>query len=307
MKKGLSIFLCIVLASTSLRGQELKSNADYIARQDSLRQAFSAMVTEWNEKIPSHFREAMRLEKEAKEHPERQDSLLAIAAEERRIGDSLKPDLQAKMDRNQEERNELEKRYALVFEEAFPYFRQRKHFSKDSLSVLLNSSSEQIRQSKTGQALRKHIDNQQITEGMPFRTFPCYDVEGKPFDWNLIKGKKVFLIHDGLWCMTHGQDNSALRKYLRHLREEAPDCLPLIFVNCETREELLASVEEYGLQDFHVVSEFESDLGTLNWLYGDQATPTCHYIDEQGTILKVTEGIDPEYLEKEFLGINRSF
>ena len=306
MKKRLFLFVCLVLASFSLHGQELKSSAEYNARQDSLRQAFSAMVTEWNEKIPPHFREAMRLEKEAKEHPELQDSLLAIAVEERRIGDSLKPDLQAKMDRNQEERNELEKRYALVFEDAFPYFRQRKHHSKDSLSVLLSSASEEIRQSRTGQALRKYIDNPQISEGMPFQSFTCYDVEGNPFDWNLIKGKKVFLVHDGLWCMTHGQDNSLFRKYLKRLREEVPDCLPLVFVNCDTREDLLASIEEYGLQDFHVVSEFNGDLGILNWRYNDQATPTCHYIDEQGIILKVTEGIDTEYLEKEFLGINIS-
>ena len=307
MKKRLIPFIFLVLASASMQAQELKSNAEYNARQDSLRQAFSAMVNEWNATIPPHFREAMRLEKEAKEHPELQDSLLAIAAEERRIGDSLEPGLQARMDRNQEERNGLEKRYALVFEDAFPYFRQRKHFSKDSLSVILHSASEEIRQSRTGKALRKYIDNQQITEGMPFQGFPCYDVERKPFDWNLIKGKKVFLIHDGLWCMTHGQDNSALRKYLRRLREEAPDCLPLVFVDCETREDLLASIEEYGLQDFQVVSEFEKDLGILNWLYDDQATPTCHYIDDQGTILKVTTGIDPGYLEKEFLGINISF
>ena len=306
MKQRLFLFVCLVLASASLHGQELISSAEYNARLDSLRQAFSAMVTEWNEKIPPHFREAMRLENEAKEHPELQDSLLAIAAEERRIGDSLKPDLQAKMDSNQEERNELEKRYALVFEDAFPYFRQRKHHSKDSLSVLLNRASEEIRQSRTGQALRKYIDNPQITEGMSFQSFPCYDVEGNLFDWNLIKGKKVFLVHDGLWCMTHGQDNSLFRKYLKRLREEAPDCLPLVFVDCDTREDLLGSIEEYGLQDFHVVSEFNGDLGILNWRYNDQATPTCHYIDEQGIILKVTEGIDTKYLEKEFLGINVS-
>ena len=304
MKKGLTILIGIVLASTSMHAQELKSNAEYIARQDSLHEEFSALVKVWNEKIPPHFREAMRLEKEAKEHPELQDSLLAIAAEERRIGDSLKPDLQAKMDRNQEERNELEKRYALVFEDAFPYFRLRNTISKDSLAIILKSASDEIRQSKTGQALRKFIDNQQLApEGMPFQTFPCYDVEGNPFDWNLIKGKRVFLVHDGLDCMTHGQDNSAFRKYLKRLCEKAPNCLPLIFVDCETREDLLASIEEFGLQDYYVVSEFQKGFGTLDWLYNDRISPTCYHIDQQGIVLKVTEGIEPEYLEKEFLGI----
>ena len=307
MKRVLLIFLCIVLASISMHAQELKSNAEYKARQDSLRQAYSAILAEWNEKIPPHFREAMRLEKEAKEHPELQDSLLAIAAEERRIGDSLKPDLLAKRERNQEERSELEKRYALVFEDAFPYFRLRNTISKDSLAIILNSASDEIRQSKTGQALRKFIDNQQLApEGMPFLTFPCYDVEGNPFDWNLIKGKRVFLVHDGLDCMTHGQDNSAFRKYLKRLCEKAPNCLPLIVVNCETREDLLASIEEFGLQDYYVVSEFQKGFGTLDWLYNDKISPTCYHIDEQGIVLKVTEGIDPEYIEKEFLGISAS-
>lgn len=303
MKKGLTILIGIVLASTSMQAQELKSNTEYIARQDSLHEEFSALVKVWNEKIPPHFREAMRLEKEAKEHPELQDSLLAIAAEERRIGDSFKPDLQPKMDRIQEEMIALEKRYTLVFEDAFPYFRQRKSHSKDSLSVILNSASEEIRQSRTGQALRNYIENQQITEGMPFQTFLCYDVEGNPFDWNLIKGKKIFLVHDGLWCMTHGQDNSLFGKYLHHLREVAPHCLPLIFVNCENREELRETIEEYGLEDFYVISEFQKGVGTLDWLYNDQVSPTCHYIDEQGIILNTSEGIDSDYLEKDFLGI----
>lgn len=45
--------------------------------------------------------EAMRLEKEAEAHPELKDSLLATAAEERRIGQSLMVPLQAEQDRIQ--------------------------------------------------------------------------------------------------------------------------------------------------------------------------------------------------------------
>ena len=194
-------------------------------------------------------------------------------------------------------------KYALVFEDAFPYFRKRKQFSKDSLSVLLKQSSEEIQRSAVGKALRKYIKNRQRVEGEPFRKFRCYDVNGKHFNWNLTKGKKVFLIHDGLWCMTHGRDNSAFRKYLQYLSENAPNCLPLIVVDCEEKKELLAAVEEYGLQDFCVVSEFNKDRGVLNWLYNDTTTPTCHHIDERGILVKTTEGVDPDYLEKEFLKI----
>ncbi len=50
-------------------------------------------------------------------------------------------------------------------------------------------------------------------------------------------------------------------------------------------EELKASVEEYGLEDFFVVSELKGPLGKLNWLYDDSVTPTCHYIDGAGILI----------------------
>lgn len=304
MRRIISTVIVGLLLAISANAQDLASNTVYKARMDSLNRAYSAIVDEWNATIPPHFREAMRLEKEAEEHPELKDSLLAIATKERDIGQNIMPALQERMNNNQAERQALMDKYALVFEDAFPYFRMRKQFSKDSLSVLLKQSSEEIQRSAVGKALRKYIKNRQRVEGEPFRKFRCYDVNGKHFNWNLTKGGKVFLIHDGLWCMTHGMDNSAFRKYLQYLSENAPNCLPLIVVDCEEKKELLAAVEEYGLQDFCVVSELNKDRGVLNWLYNDTTTPTCHHIDERGILVKTTEGVKQDYIEHEFLRIN---
>ena len=303
MRRIISTVIVGLLLAISANAQDLASNAAYNARMDSLNRAYSAIVDEWNATIPPHFREAMRLEKEAEEHPELKDSLFAIATKEREIGQSIMPALQERMNNNQAERQALMDKYALVFEDAFPYFVMRKQFSKDSLSVLLKQSSKEIQRSAVGKALRKYLMNRQRVEGEPFRKFRCYDVNGKRFDWDLTKGKKVFLIHDGLWCMTHGMDNSAFRKYLQYLSEKAPNCLSLIVVNCEEKKELLTAVEEYGLQDFCVVSELNKDRGVLNWLYNDTTTPTCHHIDERGILVKTTEGVKQDYLEKEFLKI----
>lgn len=304
MRRITSTVIVGLLLAISANAQDLASNTVYKARMDSLNRAYSAIVDEWNATIPPHFREAMRLEKEAEEHPELKDSLLAIATKEREIGQDIMPTLQERMNNNQAERQALMDKYALVFEDAFPYFRMRKQFSKDSLSLLLKQSSEEIQRSVVGKALRKYIKNRQRVEGEPFRKFRCYDVNGKRFDWDLTKGKKVFLVHDGLWCMTHGMDNSAFRKYLQYLSENAPNCLPLIVVNFEEKKELLAAVEEYGLQDFCVVSEFDKNRGVLNWLYNDTTTPTCHHIDERGILVKTTEGVKQDYIEHEFLRIN---
>ena len=75
-------------------------------------------------------------------------------------------------------------------------------------------------------------------------------------------------------------------------------------MDCEEKKELLAAVEEYGLQDFCVVSELNKDRGVLNWLYNDTTTPTCHHIDERGILVKTTEGVKQDYIEHEFLRIN---
>lgn len=305
--KSKAFFAIILVGSLFLTGkthaQDLTSNAEYNARMDSLNKARRGIYEEWNATIPPHFMEAMRLEKEAESHPELKDSLLAISARERKTGQDLQAAFQERLNKNMAEQQALSDKYALVFEDAFPYYRTRKLFSKDSLSVVLNKSSQEIRRSAAGKALRQYIKTSQIVEGEPFRKFRCYDADGKRFDWSLTKGKKVFLIHDGLWCMTHGTDNSALRKFLQHLSETSPNCLPLVVVNCADKEGLLAAIEEYGLRDFHVVSEFKKDRGVLNWLYNDTTTPTCHHIDERGILVKTTEGVNQEYLEQEFLRI----
>ena len=293
--------IALLLTLLSSFAQVLPSNDAYRACMDSLNREYVSITNEWNQEIPPHFMAAMRLEKEAEAHPEIRDSLLALAVRERETGQGLVTIYQGKLSRNQNARQELMERHALLFEDAFPYFAMRNQFSKDSLSVLLKSASREIRRSEKGKALHKYIKNQQIAEGMLFRSFRCYDSSGKSFNWNHIKGKKVFLVHDGLWCMNHGMDNSAFRKYLESI---APYCLPLVIVNCANKEELQSTINEYGLQNFYVVSEFKKDLGALNWLYNDSTTPTCHHIDEQGILVRTTEGIKPDYLEKEFLGIN---
>lgn len=80
------IAILTLLPSISVRAQDLPDNAAYNACIDSLRNVMSAPVGEWNATIPPHIREAMRLEKEAEAHPDLKDSLLALAAKERKTG-----------------------------------------------------------------------------------------------------------------------------------------------------------------------------------------------------------------------------
>lgn len=302
MKTGLLILLAMFM-SAALVAQTITSEEEYVAHRDSLRNVSRNYLKEWNKEIPPLNIKAAKLEKEAEGNPEHRDSLLALASSLRKIVNEKMSFLLERRNEINKEIRGLEKQYELVFEEAFPYFWKRKRFTKDTLSEILESASLQIRKSRTGKALKKYISSTQIAAGEKFREFACYDNNGKRFNWKRIKGKKVFLIHDGLWCMTHGMDNTALRKYLVRIVRQSPECLPLLVVNCTRPEELQEEIETYGLHDFRVVSELKGELGKLNWLYDDQASPTCHYIDEYGVVLNTTEGIDTDYLEKQFLKI----
>lgn len=154
-----------VLFAFSLHAQEITSNAAYKARIDSLSGAYSALVKEWNASIPPHNRTAIQLERKAEANPAIRDSLLSIAKKERQTAKDIGAGLQAKMDNNLQERQALQERYSLVFEDAFPYFALRKKISKDSLAVLLNKASDEIRDSETGKALRYYIENSQFAAG----------------------------------------------------------------------------------------------------------------------------------------------
>ena len=82
MRRTFILLLGFWLAITISYSQNLPDNAAYKARMDSLNTVAGAIMNDWNKTIPPHFIKAMRLEKEAKEHPELKDSLLAIAAME---------------------------------------------------------------------------------------------------------------------------------------------------------------------------------------------------------------------------------
>lgn len=304
MKRIIAIIGCfLLLVASPLTAQELTSNAEYKACMDLLNRELLDLMQVRSKIQSPYFGNAWNLEQEAANNPENRDSLLALATEERKIAQIVKSVFQEWEKQILNEQQTLSK-YNLVYKDAFPYWRMRKHYSKDSLAFLLNNSSAEIRRSDDGKALNKFIKSRQIEAGEQFQTFRCYNAKGKRFDWSKCKGKKVFLVHDGLWCMNHGSDKTEFSRYLHHLfGTSRENWIPLIVLNCKNKEDLNKTIEEFNLQDFFVVSEFRDEYGTLNWLYNDQATPTCHYVDENGILLHSSEGIDPDYLEKGFLNI----
>ena len=60
-------------------------------------------------------------------------------------------------------------------------------------------------------------------------------------------------------------------------------------------------INEFGLEDYTVISDFKGGATPFTSIYNCQATPTCIYIDAEGIIVNIMEGLDPNYLENEFI------
>ena len=84
MRKIVLILLAVIVSST-MGAQSITSFEDFKAHQDSLKNAFSSVLKEWNREIPPYNIEAGKLEEAAKSISDsaERDSLLALAASKR--------------------------------------------------------------------------------------------------------------------------------------------------------------------------------------------------------------------------------
>lgn len=291
----------IISASTLVSAQE---KSEFELALEAHHQKFTELMERNNANVPPLNIEAMKLERMAKENP-------ALAAELNPRIDSLRhkaDSLSSIFDKEYEilcqQGLEMERKFMftdpLAFESAA--YLARKRISKDSLGVLLSKASETVRKSEIGKRTREFIRNDQLQPSDKFKPIKCFDVNMNKFDWNSVKGKKFTIIVGGLWCMTHGMDNSLPKQYFESIKEKYGDSHQLIlYVYCNDSEETKEEIKEFGLEDYTVISDFKGRATPFTSIYNCQATPTCIYTDAEGIIVNIMEGLDPNYLENEFI------
>lgn len=165
----------------------------------------------------------------------------------------------------------------------------RNEVPKEQLAEKLSILPDSLQENKYAQYIRKYIKANQKKAGDIFEPFECVCPDGKPFNWNTLKGKHILLIFDGLYCM-----GKSGRNYLEDmLRKTNPDQLEMIvYLKCKNMDSLKEEAEKFP--DFKLVSDFQPEGSPMNILYKCQASPTCFIIDQQGKIHFISEGLAPE-------------
>ena len=135
------------------------SGAEYAEYVETLQQRRALLTDQQQEDVARRSERVEQLRKEAaaETDPQKRQALEdRIFGESRMIGEvgSRYLDEFYKID---QELAALQERYQFVFEEAFPYYREREKYSKAELQDALKKASRTIRRSPTGKALKQYI------------------------------------------------------------------------------------------------------------------------------------------------------
>lgn len=201
--------------------------------------------------------------------------------------DSLRSAFQDVYDKTVRENTRLACRFASVPSALRRLYMVRFHVNKDTLQQILNTLPPDMRDSFYGKNIQAHISSHQIVEGDTLPSFPCTQVDGEPFDWALLDGKRLLFICEGLGCMGAGG-----RAYLDSLYAATSRDDFCIVVYCLSRslKDLQQTRERYKGAYIHL-SDFKGDASPAKIIYGFQATPTCFLTDCAHRVLVKSEGL----------------
>lgn len=189
---------------------------------------------------------------------------------------------------------ELAIKYASVPSGLQRLFMTRLNISKDTLENILSSLNPDQQESFYGKNIRKHLQTKQIQEEDSIYKFPCIQIDGKEFDWNITNGKQLLILYGGLGCM--GEEGRKELELLYNKTVES-DFLILVYWPCSSLENLQKIRKEYPSK-YIFISDFKQDASPMKIKYGTQATPTCFLTDKQHIVKVKCTGLHTEKLYK---------
>ena len=255
------VSICL-LSITKLHSQEIITEANYLKEDSILWSNF-----ENQQNTLSQYWETM---------PDKRDSI-------QNIFDEI-------LEKASKTNIELAIKYASVPSGLQRLYMTRLDISKDTLENILNSLDTQIQQSFYGKNIREHLQTKQIQEGDLIYNFPCVQINGKEFDWNITNSKQLLILYGGLGCMGK-QGREQLE--LLYNQTSRNDLLILVYWPCSSLEDLQKLKEEYP-SEYIFISDFKQDASPMKIKYGAQATPTCFLTDKRHIVKVKCTGLHME-------------
>ncbi|MBT1688624.1 TlpA disulfide reductase family protein [Dawidia soli] len=130
---------------------------------------------------------------------------------------------------------------------------------------------------------------QVLQAGIEAPVFQLADLQGKPVDLQLLRGKKVLLNFSTINC---GYCKLAI-DYMNRKDFVLPDDMVAVYINPVDKADRVASYAQKSHISFPVVA----DARAVGAMYGVWAYPTFFLIDEKGVIEKTVVGYEEDFLK----------
>ena len=297
----LAILSLCLFGCTQQAKRIAQNDADFLAVQDSLRQLQIDHMEWHNAEIAGKYGiPRVKLLNELDEHPERAKTLQPIIDSLTHCMDSLVPISMARLQEIQDSALLIEKKYESISTEGFKGAFMRRHvYSNEKLDSLYEAAPRILKRSIAGQSIKAFLHGPKVWPGDRIITFDCFDVNGEPFDWKTIEGKKTIIVADGLYCWTHGMDDTAPVRYFDSLKKEfGDDFVLMVFCNNCDIAGLKEQSEHFGLENYIVIGDGREFSSPLEIMYDCQYTPSFVLINPDGTLDSMV--VENDYIE-EFL------
>ena len=301
----LLIATSVILCGCCNQARQIEKNdADFLAAVEYLRQRQMDHADWQNTEIAGKYGlPRVKLLNELAEHPERANELQPKIDSLTHYVDSLLPISMARYQAIADSALFVEKKYESISTEGFKgAFMKRHYYTREHLDSIYKAAPRALKRSIAGKSIDAFLNGPQVRPGDKIITFDCFDVNGKPFDWKTIEGKKTIIVADGLDCWTHGIDDTAPVTYFDYLREKFGDGFVLmVFCNNRNLAGLKEQSEHFGLENYIVVGDGREFSSPLELMYDCQYTPSFVLINQDGTLDRMLRGGESDYIE-EFLG-----
>ena len=149
---------------------------------------------------------------------------------------------------------------------------------KDTLRSIYNSLPQEMQQSKYGQSMLMHLNENQLGFGDVFFDFEAVNDIGEKTRLSDVKSENILLLYGGMYCMRETGRDFIKKIYNQTTRDNLQ--IIIYFNTTSDLEQLKAKKKEYPF-DYFYVSDFLGDHSPVKIIYGTQATPTSFWINKE--------------------------
>ncbi|WP_379092753.1 DUF4369 domain-containing protein [Pedobacter sp. UC225_65] len=181
-------------------------------------------------------------------------------------------------------------------------YRNRKAIPKDSVLLLFNSLTHQLKATDKAKALSIYAKEILAKKGHKYLDFSAVGINGEPFQLSTLKDKYIYLAFGSFGCVPCRIENREISKNYELLSKSLHIVNFSLDVN---RKEWELAAKQDGIKWYNV-SDMAGMAGKIKTLYDVQAMPTSFLIDKNGIIVERFDGYSEENLNriKKIIGLN---